>query len=196
MQPDSIEKFQLCVQFGWEHFRHLYTGEKLALAALAFVSLAGATAAVNRLLAGPFSWPRPRYTVRKPRRKKGFGLKQLMLLLLAFLPGGLAGTLVVYTVMGRGKWRRDALWIFAASFVPALLLLGMRAVSFSGPELREATIFGGTLGLVFGLLQIWILIKLLREWWGEPDECVAWWPPAALNLQMLALCACVYRLMA
>jgi hypothetical protein len=39
------------------------------------------------------------------------------------------------------------------------------------------------------------MIKLLREWWGEPDECVPWWPPLALWMQGLLAWAIAYRIL-
>ena len=165
----------------------LYLGEKFALACLLPVSLMGCVAALNRFLAGEFAWPKPRKAVKEPKRKKGFGLKHLAMLLLALLPGGLVGTVAVYALVGKEKWRSDALLMVGLSAVPALLLLLLRAGFFPWPELRDTVFLSGTLGLAFGLLQVCALVKLLREWWGEPEECVAWWPPLALCLQMLLL---------
>jgi hypothetical protein len=96
--------------------------------------------------------------------------------------------------MGHANWRRDALLIVGLSLVPALLMMVSRWDDFPWPGLRDAIYFSGLLGLVFGLLQCWVLIKLLREWWGEPDECVAWWPPLALLLQCSLLLGAMVRI--
>jgi hypothetical protein len=53
----------------------------------------------------------------------------------------------------------------------------------------------GLLGLIFGLLHVWALVKLLRQWWGESDECVPWWPPAALWLQIVMLAGAAIRML-
>jgi len=180
---------------GWNRVVSLHIGEKLALGVLLGVVLCGAAAAVNRILAGEFAAPRPRKSVKTPRRKKGFGLKHLALLLVALLPGGLVGTFVVYAIMGKENWRRDAFAIVGASLVPGLLLLLLRADFFPWPQARDAIYISGLLGLIFGMMQCWALVKLLREWWGEPEECVAWWPPLALWAQGALLAGCALRVL-
>lgn len=176
----------------WGRLAALYIGEKLALGALLFVCILGGIAATNRYFSGHFGMPLPRKSVKTPRRKKGFGVKHLALLLVALLPGGLVGMFTVYSIMGRGHWRRDALIIVVGSLVPGGLLLAAHSTHFPWPHLRDAIYFSGLVGLVFALLHCWALIKLLREWWGEPDECVAWWPPLALCIQVLMLCVATH----
>ncbi|MCY3017811.1 MAG: hypothetical protein NTW87_02100 [Planctomycetota bacterium] len=171
----------------WERIPELYIGEQLALGTLLGVTVLGCAAAANRFLAGHFSWPKPRKAVKAPKRKRGVGIKWLVLGLIALLPGGLVGTAAVYAIMGKENWRHDALRIVGVSMVPAGLLALLRAEGFPWPELREGVYGSATLGLIFGLLHVWAMIKLLRQWWGEPDECVPWWPPAALCLQVLIL---------
>jgi len=190
-----IEWIERVLALPWDRLRTLYVGEKLALSTLLAVALIGGVAAINRLLAGEFHGPKPRKSVRTPRRKKGFGLKHLVLLLIALLPGGLVGTVAVYAVMGKDNWRRDAVWIIGLSVPPALLLALLRADWFPWPQLGDTVYLSGLLGMIFALLQIWALVKLLRQWWGEPEECVPWWPPAALCLQVLLLAACVVRIL-
>ena len=181
-------------QLPWERIGSLYIGEKLALGILAFVTMAETVVAANRILAMEFAFPVERKTVRTPKRKKGFGVKYLALVLLALLPGGLVGTFTVLAVMGKENWRRDAYWIIGISLPFALLLLLLRASFFPWPQWADMLYVSGTIGLIFGILQAWAMIKLLREWWGEPDECVAWWPPLALWCQVLMLSAVLYRI--
>lgn len=180
----------------WERLPTLYVGEKLALSLLALVTLIGGIAAVNRLLAGHYRWPKARKVVKVPKHRKGVGIKWLALVLIALLPGGIVGLATVYAVMGKESWRRDALRIVGLSLAPAGLLGLLRLESFPWPDMRDAIYTSGLLGLIFGLLQIWALIKLLRQWWGEPDECVPWWPPAAFCLQALLLVGAGIRLLA
>lgn len=190
-----LEWFARMVPLPWQRLAELYIGEKLALGSLLCVTLMGAIAGINRFLAGEFSWPKRRKSIKTPKRKKGFGVKHIVLLLIAILPGGLVGTATVYAVMGKEHWRKDALWIVTFSFLPALLLMLFRAAWFPWPHYRDAIYLSGLMGLIFGMLQLWALIKLLREWWGEPDECVPWWPPAAFWLQLLLLWVVIVRIL-
>ncbi|MFH0939075.1 MAG: hypothetical protein V1899_07325 [Planctomycetota bacterium] len=190
-----IECVDCVLRLPWDRLHTLYVGEKLALGTLLTVSLLGSVVAINRLLIGEFHWPKPRKSARASRRKKRLGLKHLVLLLIALLPGGLVGTVTVYIVMGKDNWRRDAIWIIGLSTPLALLLALLRAEWLPWPQLSDNLYLSGLLGLIFALLQIWALIKLLRQWWGEPDECVPWWPPATLCLQGMLLSACVIRML-
>ena len=183
-------------QLPWHRVGALYIGEKLALGVLAFVTLTEVVVAANRFMAMEFAFPVTRKAVRTPKRKKGFGLKHLALVLLALLPGGVVGTFSVILVMGKEHWRRDAFWIVGISLPFALMLFLLRASFFPWPQWSDALYVSGTIGLIFGILQVWAMIKLLREWWGEPDECVAWWPPLALWCQALMLAAVLYRIFA
>ena len=180
----------------WQRIGALYIGEKLALGVFTFVTVFEVVVAANRFMAMEFAFPKPRKSVRTPKRKRGFGLKWVALALLALLPGGLVGTFVVIAVMGKDHWRRDAFWIIGLSVPFALALFLIRASFFPWPQFADALYISGSIGLIFGILQLWALIKLLREWWGEPDECVAWWPPLALWCQLLCLSAVLYRIFA
>jgi hypothetical protein len=179
----------------WWRIHTLYVGEKLALGALLAVTLVGAVAATDRLFAGNYGWPKQRRASRTSKRKKGIGVKWVVMALIALLPGGLVGMAAVYAVMGRENWRRDALKIVGMSLVPAVLLGLLRLEQWPWPDMRDAVYVSGLLGLIFGLLHVWALVKLLRQWWGEPDECVPWWPPAALCLQIVMLTGAVIRLL-
>lgn len=118
-----------------------------------------------------------------------------MLFLIALLPGGLVGTFAVMSVMGKAQWRQDALKIFAMSLIPAVPLGLLRMEWFPWPHWRDAVYVSGVPGLVFAVLQVWIVIKLLRQWWGEPDEYIPWWPPFVLVLQWLLLAGCIRHIL-
>ena len=179
----------------WERLGDLFTGEKLAVGALWAVTTVELVVAVNRFMAMEFVI-KPRKAVKTPKRKKGFGLKVVALALLALLPGGLVGTFVVYNIMGKDNWRRDAFWIVGLSLPVALIMFLLRASFFPWPQWSDSIYIVGALGLVFGILQVWAMVKLLREWWGEPDECIAWWPPAALWCQAACALAVAWRILA
>ena len=183
------------LELPWHRIETLYIGEKLALASLTLVCVIGWIAAGNRFFACQFSMPANRKTLRIQKRKTGFGIKHFVLILIALLPGGMVGMFTIYAIMGKELWRRDALLICGISLVPAALLLGMRLESFPWPQIRDGVYVSGLLGLIFGLLHFWALTKLLREWWGEPDECVAWWPPLALWAQVSMLSAAALRIL-
>ena len=185
------------LQQHWERIGALFIGEKIALAALAAVVMTESVVAANRFMAMEFAWPKPRKSVKKAKREKGFGLKKVALLVLALIvPGGLVGTFVIVAIMGKENWRRDAYWIVGLSLPFVLLLFLLRASFFPWPEWKDHLYISGTLGLIVGLLQVWAMIKLLREWWGEPDECIGWWPPLALGCQALCLAAAAWRILA
>lgn len=188
----SFDGARQALHFGMDRVGALYPGEKLALGALAAAVIIGCMAAFNRLLAGEFSWPKTRKILKTPKRKKGFGLRWVALVLVALLPGGLVGTFAVYAILGKEMWRRDAIWILGISLLPMFLLLGLRQDFFPWPEFRDELFVSGSIGLAFGLLQLWVTLKLLREWFGEPEECVPWWPPAALCLQFLMFAGCAF----
>ena len=190
-----IEWLDRILALPWERIYSLYIGEKLALGALAAVTFIGAVAALDRFFSGHYGWPKARRATKPSRRKKGLGVKWLVLLLIALLPGGLAGMAAVYAVMGKEDWRHDALYIVGASFVLALVLVMLRQAWFPWPDARDSVYVSGLPGLVFGLLQLWATIKLLRQWWGEPDECVPWWPPGALLVQTALLAVATIRML-
>src|SRR5476651_1883629 len=68
------------LQQHWERIGALFIGEKIALAVLAAVVMTEAVVAANRFMAMEFAWPKPRKSVKKAKREKGFGLKKVALL--------------------------------------------------------------------------------------------------------------------
>ena len=172
----------------WERLAAMYIGEKIAMITLLLVSIIGSIASVNRYFSGHFGVPVPRKIVKAPKRAKGFGVKYLVLLGVALLPGGMVGMFTIYSIMGTSHWRRDASIIVGGSLIPAACLVALRFDSFPWAHLHDSVYVSGLIGMIFALLQCWASIKLLREWWGEPDECVAWWPPIALCMQVAVLC--------
>lgn len=182
--PPSILKL-------WNALLSLTLGESLAILTLMLAVLLAGAAAANRFFMCHFEKPLPRSALPPEPPKKGFGIKHLALLLIAILPGGLVGSVVVFAVMGKERWRQSALRILGLSLIPAAMLAIMRHPGFPHKEWRDALYVGGVLGLTFGVLQLWICIKLVREYFGEPDICVPWWPPTALWLQTGLLFACL-----
>jgi len=183
----------------WTALLSLTLGESLAILCLMLAVLLAGAAAANRFFMCYFIRPVPRSSLPpEPTQKgfsiKGFGIKHLVLLLIALLPGGIVGSVVAYTVMGKERWRQSSLRILGLSLLPAAMLAAMRHPGFPHKEWRDALYVGGVLGLTFGVLQLWISIKLIREYFGEPDICVPWWPPAALWLQTGLLFACLSAL--
>lgn len=174
----------------WHALLSLTLGESLAIVLLMIAVLLAGAAAANRFFMCHFIRPVPRSELPPEPPKKGFGIKHLVLLLIAILPGGLVGSVVVFAVMGKERWRQSALRILGLSLVPAAMLALMRHPGFPHKEWRDALYVGGVLGLTFGVLQLWICIKIVREYFGEPDICVPWWPPTALWLQTGLLIAC------
>jgi hypothetical protein len=73
------------------------------------------------------------------------------------------------------------------SVIPFLAVGWLSWMNFPWPWIAEDIWVNGTLGLTFGLLQLWATLKLLREAWGESPENVPWWPPLALWMQSLFL---------
>jgi hypothetical protein len=191
----SLSWINWAIHLHWERIGELFIGEKIAIGTLLAVTVIESVVASNRFLALEFATPKTRKSVKTPRRKKGFGLKHAALLLIALLPGGLVGSFVIYTIMGKEDWRRDTVTILGVSLLPVLLLALLRASWFPWPEFSDAIYISGLFGLIFALLHVWAMIKLLREWWGEPDECVAWWPPLTLWMQALLLWAMAYRIL-
>jgi len=169
----------------------LTLGESLAILSLSLAVLITGAAAANRFFMCHFIRPVPRSALPPEPPKKGFGIKHLVLLLIALLPGGIVGSVVAYAIMGKERWRQSALRILGLSLIPAAMLAVMRYSGFPHKEWRDALYIGGVLGLTFGVLQLWICTKLVREYFGEPDICVPWWPPTALWLQTGLLVACL-----
>ena len=171
----------------WPRLNELSIGEKLSLVTLALCVTAAGLVAMNRFLAMEFSDPLPRKQVRTPRRKKGFGLRYLVVAAAAVLPGGLVAAFTIPMLMGKEHWRVDALKIFLLSLIPLFLLLVLRFTQHSWLPAPLDFTFSAVLGLSFSMMQAWLTIKLLREGLGEPEECVPWWPPLALCAQALGL---------
>ncbi|HYF50692.1 MAG TPA: hypothetical protein VEJ63_14865 [Planctomycetota bacterium] len=171
----------------WERLNALSIGEKLALVALALCATAAGLVAINRFLAMEFSDPLPRKQVRTPRRKKGFGLRYLVVLAAAVLPGGLIAAFTVPLLMGKEGWRQDALKIFLLSLIPIAFLALLRLTEHAWLPAPADFWISAIFGLTFSMLQAWLTIKLLREGLGEPEECVPWWPPLAWLGQVLGL---------
>lgn len=179
----------------WTALLNLSLGESLAILCLFLAVLFAGAAAANRFFMCYFVRPVPRSSLppEPPQKRfaiKGFGIKHFVLLLIALLPGGIVGSVVAYAVMGKERWRQSSLRILGLSLLPAAMLALMRFPGFPHKEWRDALYIGGVLGLTFGVLQLWISIKLVREYFGEPDICVPWWPPTALWLQTGLLTAC------
>ena len=82
------------------------------------------------MLAGHIEWPRSRASVKQPRRPKGFGLRHLVMILVALLPGGMVGMFTLYAIMGKENWRRDSLLITGLALLPAGLLIALRWPDF------------------------------------------------------------------
>jgi len=171
----------------WEQLNALNIGEKLSLVTLALCVTAAGLVAINRFLAMEFSAPLPCNQVRTPRRKKGFGLRYLIVLGAAILPGGLVGALTIPLLMGKSRWREDALKIFLLSLIPLLLLALLHWTEHAWLSTPLDFWFSAIIGLTFSMLQAWLTVKLLREGLGEPEECVPWWPPLALCAQSAGL---------
>lgn len=171
----------------WHALLQLSLGEWIAILALMLAVVLSGAAAANRFFMCYFHMPVPRASLPPDPPKKGFGIKHLVLLLIALLPGGLVGSVVAYAIMGKEGWRRSTLYIVGLSLIPALMLGVLRYRGFPHPEWRDAIYIGGVIGLTFGVLQLWICTKLLREYFGEPDVCVPWWPPLSLWIQTAML---------
>jgi hypothetical protein len=180
--PDIVRRL-------WQALLVLSLGESTAVLML-FVAVAISSLVIaNRFFMLRFEAPLARAELPPEPPRKGFGLKHLLLLVIAVLPGGLVGSVLLYTVIGKEHWRASSLGILVLALIPAFALILLRMPWFPHPELRDALYAGGVAGLSFGVLQFWICIKILREYIGEPDVCVPWWPPLAWWFQagMLAL---------
>lgn len=158
-------------------------GIQLALLILACCVLVAALAVLGRWL----DMLRPTQQPRSQRKKRGWGLKAVLLILIALLPGGLVAAVGAAACMGKGHWRRDATALVTTSLALALVLAWHVSPYFPVPHASENLAFSAVLGLTFGLLQLWALVKLLREYWGEPPVQVPMRPPFALGLQVLLL---------
>lgn len=177
----------------WHRIAELSTGEHIAWGTLLVCVLLGGLAALDRLTASA-DLQNPD-APKKPKRRRKFDPRYLVLVLVALLPGGLVGSAAVVLAMGKAHWRRDAISIVAASLPVLWLLLWMRSSYFPLPQVAWNFYITGVFGIAFGLLHLWATVKLLREYWGEPLKKVPWYPPQALWLQSLLLGAGVYWLL-
>ncbi|MGD0093153.1 MAG: hypothetical protein ABSE73_24840 [Planctomycetota bacterium] len=125
-----LEWLERILALPWHRIPELYIGEKLALAGLVAVTFIGAATALDRLFKGGFCWPKAPRKGKTAKRKKGLGVKWLGLALLALLPGGLVGMATIYTIMGKEKWRSEALQIVGLALAPAGLLGVLRLEGF------------------------------------------------------------------
>ncbi|MCZ7648072.1 MAG: hypothetical protein M5U26_22900 [Planctomycetota bacterium] len=182
----------------WWRFAALTMGLKLALAILALcvalTALAAASHVLARLFARPSSESEPASGEARPR--KGWGLKAAVLLILAILPMGLTAAGAVYLVMGKANWRRDALALFVGSLSFALPLGWLASPWFPYPEWARSEYVVLLPALGFSMLQLWALVKVLREYWGEPDERVPLFPPIVWWAQALLLGLSSYGVLA
>jgi len=165
----------------WARIAQMPPGAWIGGGTLAFVTILGWAVALGRI------WDRLRRR-RKPsgRESKGW-LKAVGFALLFVLPGGMIGAAAVAVIVGRKHWRASAVLIQFLATIPFLAVGCLSWTEFPWPWIAETIWVNGTLGLTFGLLQLWATLKLLREAWGEPPEKVAWWPPLALWMQTLFL---------
>lgn len=177
----------------WHRLVELSTGEHIAWGTLLLCVILGGLAALDRLtVSADFQ---NSDVPKKPRRRRKFDPRYLVLVLIALLPGGLVGSAAVVLAMGKAHWRRDAVAIVGASLPVLLLLLWMQSNYFPIQKIAVNFYVNGVFGIAFGLLHLWATIKLLREYWGEPLQKVPWYPPQALWLQILLLGAEVYWLL-
>jgi len=167
----------------WSRLLLAPVGIQLAVLILMFCVLVASLAVLGRWLEALRPPPKP----ESKRTKRGWGLKAFLLLLIAIAPGGLAAAAGAAAGMGKAHWRRDAAALVATSLALALLLAWHVSPYFPAPHASENLFFSAVLGLAFGLLQLWALVKLLREYWGEPPSKVPLRPPLALGLQILLL---------
>lgn len=167
----------------WTGVTHAHLSVELALGTLAVTVLAGWVVALGRMCVRvrDFFWKK-----RATGEKKSWP-KRVGLVLAVLLPGGLVGTAAVALVMGKEHWRRDVVWIVGAAMIPAAALMWLNAADFPFPRLHESLVLQCTLAVSFGVLHLWVAIKLMREAFGEPADKVRWWPPLGLWLQTCVL---------
>lgn len=167
----------------WAGVVHANFGVKMALATLAVCVVAGWVVALARMVM------RVRRFFRKKEvpREKNPWIKRIGVALAILVPGGLVGTAAVALVMGKELWRRDAVWIVGAAMLPGAALWWLNTVEFPYRFLHDSLLLHCALAVSFGVLQLWVAIKLMREAFGEAAEKVRWWPPLGLWLQTCVL---------
>lgn len=174
---DAIKDFFSSVT--WSRVTELLPGAWIGGGTLLVVVLLGWAVAFGRI------WDRV-FNRHRREEKKGW-LKAVALAILLILPGGLIGAAAVGIIVGKQYWRVSAVLIQFLAAIPFIALGWLSWVAFPWPWIAENIWVNGTLGLTFGLLQLWATLKLLREAWGEPHDQVPWWPPMALWVQTLYL---------
>jgi hypothetical protein len=165
----------------WSRINQLPPGAWIGGGALLIVVLLGWAVAIGRM------WERAHRRKRPVGQESKGWLKAVGLALLFVLPGGMIGAAAVAVIVGKKHWRASAVLIQFLSVIPFLTVGWLSWTRFPWPWIAENIWVNGTLGLTFGLLQVWAMLKLLREAWGEPPASVAWWPPLALWMQTLFL---------
>lgn len=165
----------------WARIMQLPPGAWIGGGTLAVIVLLGWAVAIGRM------WERAQRR-KKPSGKESKGwLKAVGFAILFVLPGGMIGAAAVAVIVGKKHWRASAVLIQFLSVIPFLAVGWLSWTGFPWPWIAEDIWVNGTLGLTFGLLQLWATLKLLREAWGERPNRVAWWPPLALWMQTLFL---------
>jgi hypothetical protein len=165
----------------WSRITQLPSGAWIGGGTLLVVVLLGWAVAIGRM------WERL-YVHKKTGKQESKGwLKAVGLAVLFVLPGGMIGAAAVAVIVGKKHWRSSAVLIQFMSVIPFLAVGWLSWMNFPWPWIAEDIWVNGTLGLTFGLLQLWATLKLLREAWGESPENVPWWPPLALWMQSLFL---------
>jgi hypothetical protein len=165
----------------WSRIMQLPSGAWIGGGTLLVVVLLGWMVALDRM------WERTHRHKRPSGQPSKGWLKAVGLAVLFVLPGGMIGAAAVAVIVGKKHWRASAVLIQFLAVVPFLAVGWLSWTGFPWPWIAEDIWVNGTLGLTFGLLQLWATLKMLREAWGEPPENVAWWPPLALWTQTLFL---------
>lgn len=185
------EPLRTVLAWPWWKLRNLPLGAWLVLSVLVFcvgaLGLAAASHALARMIKSKPNQP----AELPPGARKPWGLKALALIVLAVLPMGLTAAGLIYLVMGKAHWRRDALALGLSSLIFLAPLAWLASPYFPYTEWQRNEWAWLVLALGFALVQLWALVKLLREYWGEPDDRVPLWPPAAWWLQGLLLASCL-----
>ena len=126
-------------------------------------------------------------------------MKALVLVLVAILPGGLVGSAAILALLGKERWRRDSEFILSYSIIPTLgvVWLSTHLTSLPIPPVIAPVHFELELfcGLTGGFMHFWIMLKCLKQYWGEPDERIPWWPPVVWWVQLLLFGALSYYLL-
>ncbi len=185
------EPFRTVLAWPWWKLRELPLGAWLVLGALLLCVLTVGLAAASHALTRMISSKPPQSAEIRTSARKPWGVKALALIVLAILPMGLTAAGLIYLVMGKAHWRRDALALSLSSLLFLAPLAWLASPYFPYAEWQRNEWAWLVLALGFALVQLWALVKLLREYWGEPDDRVPLWPPAAWWLQGILLAGCL-----